>query len=313
MGSKVRALAIFIAAVVFISAPGAVDAKKKKVKNVYRVAYTYSSSLGYKWAQDRVNQGYTTKLDGKTPTPSSNGSGIDVYIVDSGIGAEDCANHGSMVASIFEDPNIGIATGVNIISVKVLDCNGETTDQELINALNSIKQTADPSRSIVNISIGGAKSAAIDAAANSLGLMMPVVVAAGNQSMDSCLTSPAGAKNVITVGGVDKYQYMTWFSNHGPCVDIWAPGKSVDAVDKAGTPRKVSGTSISAPLVAAAIAWIADRDNTSTMDAALTMFRESSDAPVMSPYYFSEKKPFSLWIRDVPVSWIRTDYPSSLP
>ncbi len=45
MGSKVRAIAIFIAAVIFISAPGAVDAKRKKVKNVYRVAYT-SALLG---------------------------------------------------------------------------------------------------------------------------------------------------------------------------------------------------------------------------------------------------------------------------
>jgi hypothetical protein len=313
MGSKVRAIAIFIAAVLFISAPGAVDARQKRSKNVYRVKYTYSSSLGYKWAQDRINQGYTTRLDGKATTPNSYGSGIDVYIVDSGVGAEDCANHGSMVASVVSNLSIGIATGVNIISIKVLDCKGETTEEKLVNAINSIKETAVPSRSVVNISIGGAKSAAVDAAASSLGLMMPVVVAAGNEFTDACKTSPAGASNVITVGGVDKYQYMAWFSNHGQCVDIWAPGKSVDAIDKNGASRKVSGTSISAPLVTAAIAWVADRDNSTTMEAALTVFRESSDAPVMTPYHSGGEKPFSLWIRDVPVNWIRTDYPTSLP
>jgi molybdopterin-guanine dinucleotide biosynthesis protein len=95
-------------------------------------------------------------------------------------------------------------------------------------------------------------------------------------------------------------------------VDIWAPGRRVDAVGKDGIRLQISGTSAAAPFVTSAIVFIAERDNVTTMQAALTMFMESSDAPVINGYY-SGKKPFSLWIREVPTSWIRTDYPSSLP
>jgi len=311
MGSKVKIIAA-LAALLIAFNPTPVDAKSKKKQITYRVKYAYGFSQGSLWAQDRINQGYTTVLDGKTVANSDFGAGIDIYVVDSGVGEEDCAGHGTLVSSILNDPNIGVVKGANVISVKVLNCNGETTQSELINAINYIKTSANPSKSVVNISLGGPKSSTVDTAVNELGSLMPVVVAAGNESTDACYTSPAGAKNAITVSSVDKYQWRTWFANYGSCVDIWAPGKNVDAVNKDGVQKQVNGTSVSAPLVSAAIAYIADRDNVSTMEAALTVFRESSDAPVINGYY-GGKKPFSLWIRDVPVGWIRSDYPSSLP
>ena len=312
MGSKVRAIAIFIAAVILFSAPGVADEKSKRKQLIYRVKYSYGFAQTRLWAQDRINQGYTSILDGKTLTNTDFGSGIDIYVVDSGIGEEDCSGHGTLVGSIFSDPEIGIVKGANIISVKVLNCDGETTEAQLVDAINRIKAVAIPGSSVVNISLGGPKSALIDNAVNDLALVMPVVVAAGNESLDACTTSPAGAKNAITVSSLDKYQWRTWFANYGLCVDMWAPGKNVDAVNKESKRNQVNGTSISAPLVSAAIAYVAHRDNTTTMQAALTVFRESSDAPVINGYY-SGKKPFSLWIREVPTGWIRTDYPSSLP
>jgi subtilisin family serine protease len=312
MGSKVRAIAIFIAAVILFSAPGAAEAKAKKKDLIYKVKYAYGFASTAMWAQDRINQGYTSMLDGQVVANNNLGSGIDVYLVDSGIGAEDCSGHGSLISSIINNEEIGIVRSANIISKKVLDCNGETTESQIINVLNLIRAEADPSRSVVNISIGGPKSQAIDNAVNSLGLLMPVVVAAGNESANACNTSPAGAKNAITVSGLDNRQYRALFANHGPCVDIWAPGRRVDAVGKDGIRLQISGTSAAAPFVTSAIVFIAERDNVTTMQAALTMFMESSDAPVINGYY-SGKKPFSLWIREVPTSWIRTDYPSLLP
>lgn len=311
MGSKVIIVSVITALVLALS-PFSAEAKSKKKQATYRVKYAYGFSQGNLWAQDRINQGYTTVLDGKTPIDSNFGSGIDIYVVDSGIGEEDCAGHGTIVASILADQKIGIVKQANIVSIKVLNCDGETTQSSFLNAINQIKASANPSTSVVNISLGGPKSEAIDAAVNELGAMMPVVVAAGNESIDACKTSPAGAKNAITVSSVDKYQWRTWFANFGSCVDMWAPGKNVDAVGKDGVQKQVNGTSVSAPLVAAAIAYVADRDNSTTMEAALTLFRESSDAPVINGYY-SGKKPFSLWIRETPGGWIRSEYPSSLP
>ncbi len=52
-----------------------------------------------------------------------------------------------------------------------------------------------------------------------------VVVAAGNDAINACDTSPASAPEAITVGSTElKNDSITSFSNFGPCVDIFAPG-----------------------------------------------------------------------------------------
>ena len=44
------------------------------------------------------------------------------------------------------------------------------------------------------------------------------VVAAGNDAVDACGISPAGADGVVTVGATDPYDQETDFSNFGPCL-----------------------------------------------------------------------------------------------
>lgn len=46
----------------------------------------------------------------------------------------------------------------------------------------------------------------------------------------SCGSSPAGAENVVTVGASTIDDAMAWFSNHGPCVDVFAPGANVSCL-----------------------------------------------------------------------------------
>ncbi|CAB4149320.1 T7SS_mycosin, type VII secretion-associated serine protease mycosin [uncultured Caudovirales phage] len=269
----------------------------------YSVKYTWSAAQTQGWALDRINQGYLNKLDGKYPKNREYGSGITVYVIDTGIGFNDCNGHGSFVSSLIKSPEWGISQGVSIVSVKALGCDGSGSVSDVISAINWVKSNANPSTSIVNMSLGGPSDASINSAANVLGNLMPVVVAAGNSATNACSLSPAGAANVITVAGLDPWHYRSMFSNYGPCVDIWAPATNIDGMTKDGVHKQESGTSAAAPLVSAAIAWIADRDNVTTAQAYQTILRESSDVQVINGYTTS--KPFLLWLRDEPNPWYR--------
>jgi subtilisin family serine protease len=75
------------------------------------------------------------------------------------------------------------------------------------------------------------------------------VVAAGNDMGDACSKSPASAASAITVGStayVSNSDSVSWFSNYGPCLDIWAPGQSITSAWKNSDTavNTISGTSM---------------------------------------------------------------------
>jgi subtilisin family serine protease len=80
------------------------------------------------------------------------------------------------------------------------------------------------------------------------------VIAAGNESQDASLFSPAHIKNAITVGSFDVLDRFSTFSNYGHAVDILAPGSHVQTLGLGGKLETVSGTSFAAPFVTGAIA-----------------------------------------------------------
>jgi subtilisin family serine protease len=77
-----------------------------------------------------------------------------------------------------------------------------------------------------------------------------VAVAAGNDNKDACKTSPAGAANAMTVAASNSSDQRASFSNHGPCVDIYAGGSNVRSAWSDGGSRTASGTSMASPHVA---------------------------------------------------------------
>jgi hypothetical protein len=86
------------------------------------------------------------------------------------------------------------------------------------------------------------------------------VAAAGNDSIEAKLISPATCRDVITVGAMDQNGQLASFSNYGHAIDVVAPGVEVYAD---GTPygmpedvqmRVVNGTSFAAPIVSGLIA-----------------------------------------------------------
>lgn len=234
------------------------------------------------WGLDRIDQ-RALPLDGAYSHDRS-GAGVTVYIVDTGIfadheefagrvasgfssvpgdaGTADCNGHGTHVAGIAAGSSYGVAKAATLVPVRVLDCNGSGSASSVIAGLEWIleRHTASPRPSVVNLSLGGGASSAVDKAVEMLvATGITTVVAGGNFNQDACFTSPARVPAAITVGATTETDARAAFSNYGTCVDLFAPGTNIMSAwyaSAAGTVTS-SGTSASAPFVSGVAAlWI---------------------------------------------------------
>jgi subtilisin family serine protease len=232
------------------------------------------------WGLDRVDQ--RALPASKTYTYSSTGAGVNAYVIDSGIyaahvdfggrvrpgfttvvdgrGTDDCFGHGTHVAGILGGQTYGVAKAVSLVAVRVLDCNGATTESQLIDGLDwviSDHQAGVPA--VANISIGGPPSVLLDSAVQALvDDGVSVSVAAGNSGLSACGSSPGRVPSVLTVAASNPADTRPSFSNWGPCVDLFAPGFSIlsAAITSPTASAIQTGTSMSAPHVAGAAALL---------------------------------------------------------
>ena len=101
--------------------------------------------------------------------------------------------------------------------------------------------------SVANMSLGGGKSPALDLAVdNAVEEGLHFAVAAGNDNRDACAYSPAASKGAITVGASTIADARAYFSNHGSCVDVFAPGLNILSTWNEGpnSINTISGTSM---------------------------------------------------------------------
>lgn len=207
------------------------------------------------------------KMNGKVRVDN-----VDVYIVDSGIDtkhsdfargqvkqffrkADGATGHGTHVAGLVGSQAYGVAKGVSLLNVHVLGSDGRAPYSVILEGLSEISRKRDPERQcVINMSINGPHSPIVSRVVE--GMMRGgchVVVAAGNNAIDACYTSPASA-NVITVAASNIKDEHASFSNHGPCVTLYAPGDAIQSTWPGNKTAFMAGTSMAAPIVAGLVA-----------------------------------------------------------
>lgn len=126
--------------------------------------------------------------------------------------------------------------------------------------------------SVANMSLGGGKSPSLDEAVNrAVKFGLHFAVAAGNDNRDACDYSPASAELAVTVGASTVTDERAYFSNHGKCVDVFAPGLNILSTWNSGpsSSNTISGTSMASPHTAGLLAYLLSIYPSSTFDPAL--------------------------------------------
>ena len=187
----------------------------------------------------------------------------------------DTSGHGTHVAGVIGAKTYGVAKKTNLIAVKVISEDGTAAASNVLSglnwALNDIVTKDRRASAVINLSLGGPASSAMDNAITSLSNQgVLAVVAAGNENQLAANVSPARAPAAFCVGSVQSNDARSSFSNYGSAVDIWAPGSDILSTwhtsDTATSTQ--SGTSASAPFVAGLVSYIRGLEGLSIGPAA---------------------------------------------
>ncbi|MFE9402013.1 S8 family peptidase [Streptomyces sp. NPDC006530] len=259
------------------------------------------------WGLDRIDQP-KLPLDRRYTYPAGAGSGVTAYIIDSGVRithqdfggrasdgydaidddlvAQDGNGHGTHVAAIAAGSRYGVAKKAKIVAVRVLDDAGSGTTEQIVAGIDWVtRHAAKPA--VANLSLSGGVDAVVDQAVRrSIASGVTYTVAAGNDSQDASLHSPARVREAITVGATTERDARDSLSNYGGALDLFAPGESIASAWNASDTATVtdSGTSMAAPHVAGAAAlYLADHPTARPAQVAAALTTAATTGVVTRP------------------------------
>jgi subtilisin family serine protease len=232
------------------------------------IATIATTQSGATWGLDRIDQ-HNLPLNG-TYTYTTTASAVRAYIIDTGIQANhpqfgtrasavydyaggsgaDCNGHGTHVAGTIGSATYGVAKGVMLRGVRVLDCAGSGSYSAIIAGIDWVRVNGiHPA--VANMSLGGGLNSSLNTAATNLansGIFL--AVAAGNENQNACNVSPASAAGVFTTAASTSTDAKASYSNWGSCVEGYAPGSSITSTWLNSGTNTISGTSMASPHVA---------------------------------------------------------------
>ena len=117
----------------------------------------------------------------------------------------------------------GIAKGVRLYAVRVLDNSGSGTTAGVIAGIDWVTSHHTTNPAVANMSLGGGASTSMDdAVKGSIADGVTYVVAAGNSYANACNYSPYRVPEAITVGQQLAQTAFRHSQTTDPCVDILA-------------------------------------------------------------------------------------------
>ncbi len=187
--------------------------------------------------------------------------------------------HGTFVTGVLAGSSIvdkytGIDNSVNIIVIKALDSDGETTSIKILQAMQWVLDNSEKYNiKVVCMSFGSLLGDKNDPLMFGVEVLwnngITVVCAGGNSGPElSTIMSPGASKKVITVGSLDEIEHgliVADFSSRGPVGNYYKPDLLVPGVNITSTNvfhlnkkfyTKMTGTSVSTPMVAGVVSLL---------------------------------------------------------
>ncbi|GAA3336874.1 hypothetical protein GCM10020358_11090 [Amorphoplanes nipponensis] len=217
-------------------------------------AYTYSTTAANVHA-------YIIDTGIRTTHGDFGGRATSGYDAVDGGAADDCNGHGTHVAGTVGGNSYGVAKGVQLVAVRVLDCEGSGTTAQVAAGIDWVTANA-VKPAVANMSLGGGADTALDNAVRaSIASGVSYAIAAGNGlfglfALDACTQSPARVDTAITVSATNSSDAKPSWANRGTCVDVFAPGISITSAWSTSdtATNTISGTSMATPHVTGAAA-----------------------------------------------------------
>lgn len=263
------------------------------------------------WGVDRI--------DAEKVWRKNEGEGVNVAIIDTGVDpdhpdlmaniegvfsaippnnhtVDDHYGHGTHVAGTIAAVNneigvVGVGPQIDLWIVRA-SAGGILLLSDLLEAYQFCIDSwfdNDPNNNIqiISMSYGGGYSQAEDELLQiAWNTNIILVAAAGNEG--GAVIYPAALPNVIAVSAMNMDDEITSWSNHGPEIDLAAPGSRITSTYLKGTYATWSGTSMATPHVSAAAALaIARHPKMTSAEIVQLLFERAEDLgdPGFDMYY----------------------------